>query len=63
MFSASAYVDRGRVDLENRNGTRKGPMVVEKTEKKCAPAQNEEGRPAVKIAIPYLQCILFFALA
>ena len=36
MFSAFAYVYGGRVGPENRNGTRKGSVVVEKTEKHCA---------------------------
>ena len=33
MFSAFAYVYGGRVGPENRNGTRQGSVVVEKTEK------------------------------
>jgi hypothetical protein len=49
----------GQVDLENRNGTGKGPVVVDIIKKKCAPAQNEERRPAVNIAIPDLPCIMF----
>ena len=39
IFSAFAYVYGGRVGPENRNGTRKGSVVVEKTEKHCAHAE------------------------
>ena len=38
MFSAFAYVYGGLVCQENRNRTRKGLVVVEKTEKHCVHA-------------------------